>query len=303
MKLWSWAVLCAVLSSATTALAQPADAQARSLAKAQFAEGQRAFDRKDFDEALRHFRRAFELHRHDAVRFNIAVCFERLGRFREALEQYEAAAQSSELDAKQKQRATTKIDALRAELGTLEVDGSPMGAEVVVADEVLCTLPCKALVDPGELTVVVRRGSTMEERKVRVERQRTATVTVELKLDAPGATSSVQDAPIAVAPPEDAPPAVTRGPGWVTWMGAGLVVVGGVGVVAFGPKAQSEHDQFIKTGSEDARSSGERARDLTNVSIGVAVVGAALVAVDLLFIPKQGAPAATRRRPGMGLSF
>ena len=269
------------------------DDDGRALAKAQFAEGQRAFDRKDFAEALRHFRRAFELHRHDAVRFNIGVCLERMGRFREALEQYDEAAKSEQLDEKSHARAVTKADAARAELGTLIVLGTPKGAEVVVGDEVLCNLPCKTGVDPGDIVVVVRDGELREERRAHVTRQQELSLTVELKPEGPEATASAPPVAVtAVAPGGDE---TRHGPGLLTWTGVGVAVVGGAGIAIFGPKAQRDHDEFVRTGSDDARSSGTQARNLSNVSIGVVAVGAALVVVDLLFVPKQSKSAAAER--------
>lgn len=186
---------------------------------------------------------------------------------------------------------------MRAELGTLEVKGSPEGAEVLVEGEALCTLPCSVPADPRELSVIVRSGASEQKHTVQVRRQQTAVL--EVKLEATPQTAAAPaaaNAPTApAAGPREADAAATRGPGFLTWTGAGLMVVGGAGIAVFGPKAQSEHDEFVNTGSPDAKSSGEQARNLTNVAIGVAAVGAVVLVVDLFVLAKQPATAARRR--------
>lgn len=295
------ASLCATALAVSFLIASGhAQAGPRELAKAQFGEGQRAFEREDYTEALRHFRRAFELHEHDAVRFNIGVCLERLSRFREALAQYEAAASSKTLDKKQQKRATTKADAVRAELATLKVTGSPEGAEVSVDGEVFCTVPCSAPIDPRKQEVVVRAGELSEVHEVHPRRQEQTVlhVTLVAKSSEPVAAPKRRD-----VRKDDSPAAATRGPGFLTWGGLGLVAVGGVGIAVFGPKAKSEHDDFVATGSEDARSAGSTARDLTNVAIGVAVVGAAITAYDLLVLAKKPEQSAKARFAAPGFRF
>ena len=123
-------------------------------------------------------------------------------------------------------------------------------------------------------------------------------------MEAPSAAPAAADPPAVVTRPETDARSETRGPGWMTWTGAGLVVVGGVGIAVFGPQAQSAHDEFVETGSEDARSDGVRARNLTNAAIGVAVLGAIAIGVDLLFFAGQPEPAPRAGRfRGLELSF
>ena len=86
------------VSTSTVAGAKSGVADAAKEARDAFANGEQAFAADDYELALHHFRTAMELAPHDAVRFNLAVCFERLGRFREAVEEYAAAARSPQLD-------------------------------------------------------------------------------------------------------------------------------------------------------------------------------------------------------------
>jgi hypothetical protein len=289
------AILCCALALALAlGWARPAVAEtsedARAQAKAAFGDGQRAFEAKDYAQALTHFRRAFELHHHDAVRFNIAVCLQKMERHREALLEYEAAAKSDQLDEAARDRARDLATAARLELGTLAVSGSPAGADVLVDGVEICNLPCTVSVDPTRHEVEVRSGGKSERRSVVVAKQEARRINVEL-----GGTSAKapvpEAAPLApsVEPVHDAPKAASGGgPGWLTWTGAGLVVLGGAGAAIFGSQAKSNHDDWVETGNPSAKDDGVRARNLTNASIGVAVLGAVAIGVDLLVLgPKR----------------
>lgn len=303
MLLRAFAPMLALMLASATALAEPPSQSARAEAKAEFSTGQKAFAKRDYAEALTHFKKAFELHPHDAVRFNVAVCLEKLGRFREAVREYEAAAKSDQLDAAARKDAETKAASARGELGTLEVQGSPEGAEVLVEGAQVCNLPCTVELDARKHEVVVRSGEQTERREVVVRRQAKSLIRVELAAgEAQASASRAEPAETSVSPvlspaPEpDAAESETRGPGWLTWTGAGLVVLGGVGIGVFGSQASSKHDEFVDTGSEEARDDGVRARNLTNVSIGVAALGAIAIGVDLLVFANQPEPRSARFR-------
>ncbi|MND05240.1 hypothetical protein D3C83_259000 [compost metagenome] len=62
-------------------------------------------------------------------------------------------------------------------------------------------------------------------------------------------------------------------------LGAGVV-----GTVGFGLSANAIHDDFEAMPSEALRDDGIFARDLANVSLAVAVVGAVAILVDLLLV-------------------
>src|SRR5262245_28534220 len=115
-----WAL--ALVLVASSASAQPAGVRER--AGAAFADAERAFNEADYPEALRLFRDAFTTLPDDRVRFNIAVCLERLGRFREAGIEYDAAATSSTLDPNVRERARVEAERVRGRLGKLVVEGA-----------------------------------------------------------------------------------------------------------------------------------------------------------------------------------
>jgi hypothetical protein len=73
----------------------------------------------------------------------------------------------------------------------------------------------------------------------------------------------------------------------LTWTGVGLAAVGAAGILYFGLRAQSIHDQYVLTPTTGRRDKGMLYRDLANISIGVAGLGAVLLLVDLLFLAPQ----------------
>jgi hypothetical protein len=247
-------------------------------AAAAFARGGEAFTAQRYDEALTAFRRAYELAPHDRVRFNMAVCLEELGRFREAAVEFEAAAASHQLDGPTRERARAAAEAARARLATLAFRSTGASVHVEVDGEVACATPCEATVDPGEHRVTYRDPRGEHEDLVRVE--------------AGGRVDRVLEvAPEPIAPierdetrePDTDDASIDLGP--LGLAGIGVATLGTGGIIGFGVrfldvKAQYERDGCAVAPCDD----GELARDLTNVSIGVAAVGAVLVLIDLLFI-------------------
>ncbi len=289
MRFFAWLLMASLSAVALTAHAQekPSAAVQREASRA-FDEGERAFAKKEYEDALQKFQRAFELVAHDAVRFNIAVCLERLGRYREAVQQYEEAAESQMLGEKDRQRASTAADVARTSLGRLKAKGKA-GVSVKVDDKDSCVVPCTLELDPGTHHVAIG--------------------TKELDLDVrPGREHVLlaEDDPPRV--PKEPPPTraprviserperdrVTRGPGWLTFTGGVLALVGTGGTVYFGLRTQKLHDDYTTGPTQDRLDDGRRSKLLTNVSIGVIAVGATLMAIDLLILAPQETPKTAR---------
>ena len=270
--------------------AEPKTAEQRAAREA-FQRGESAFQAGSYEAALAAFREAFAAVAHDAVRFNIAVCLERLGRHAEAAEQYDAASRSSLLSEADRERARRSAETARKALGTLVVDSGTAGARVSVDQVERCRIPCRIALDPGAHQVLIGEGPPLT---LQVERGRQHVVV------APRAQPKTA-LPAAARPdrPIETPPVATaarRGPGWLTWTGGALAVAGGASTLYFGLRTQSLHDDYVREPTEERYDDGTRARVATNISIGVAAVGAVLVAVDLLLL----APRATPRAPAVG---
>jgi hypothetical protein len=232
---------------------------------------------------------------HDAVRFNIAVCLARLGRPSEALLQYEAASRSQVLSAVERERARRAGAELRARVGTLAVVGET-GTRVAVDGRSRCTAPCRVDLDPGSHDVVLGEGADARRSRVEIQRREEIALSAQAKAPlaemAPPPATSSRPPPLVLVETSDRAP---RGPGWLTWTGGAVAAIGVAGIVGFGLRAQSLHDDYLRAPTQDLLDRGVAARDLTNVAIAVAAVGGALIAIDLLFLaPRSSASGAVK---------
>jgi hypothetical protein len=262
------------------------------VAQRDFDAAARAFERGSHEEALRLFRSAFDAVPRAAVRFNIAVCLERLGRLREAWLEVRAAIAAGDLTAEQLGRAEPEAERLRALLATLEVTGAPAGADVRVDGISVCSLPCTVEIDPGQHTISAHAAGASAERGVRADRgQRIA---IELDVQSVPALSSgplevESDGGGATAASDGrAHDASGRGPGWLTIVGSTVAAIGIGGVIGFGLYTQSLHDQWLEGAPDAVRDDGLTMRALTNVSIGAAALGGVLVVIDLVLALLSG---------------
>jgi hypothetical protein len=313
MRVHPTLALALLLASATVGQAQ-AQAQAEDTEAAQrdFEAASRAFDRGEHEEALRLFRSAFDAVPRAAVRFNIAVCLERLGRLREAWLEYRAAIAPGELTPEQLTRAESEAARLRALLATAEVRGSPEGADVRIDGVSVCSLPCTAEIDPGSHTVSAHANGQSAERGIRVDRGQRLSVELEVPravdttpanvLDEEGETATGDGASaVNGARGEDRDePAGGAGVGWLTGVGVAVAAIGAGGVIGFGLHTQSLHDEWLAGGPDEVRDEGLTMRTITNVSIGVLALGGALVLLDLLLAAGGNGTGerASAQRPG-----
>jgi hypothetical protein len=280
--------------------APPAETEVKTpeqlAAREAFQRGEKAFKSGEYEQALAAFREAFAAVSHDAVRFNIAVCLERLGRFSEAAEQYDAAAKSSLLDQADRARARRSAKTARASLGTVVMESGTPGTPVSVDTVERCRIPCRVALDPGRHQVSIGANPALS---IDVERGREH-VMVPPRPASPAAAPKPEKsrAPSAERKPVSEP----RGPGFLTWTGGALAVAGTASTLYFGLRAQSLHDDYVREPTEERYDDGTRARLLTNLSLGVLAVGAVLVAVDLfLLAPRERTPVLTGARARAGL--
>jgi hypothetical protein len=259
------ACIALALSSAPTTEAQAKDA---------FHNGETAFRADDYELALQHFRRAIQLAPHDAVRFNIAVCLERLGRFREALLEYEAAAKSKVLDDAARARARDQAERVRERLGTLVIDTEPSGAEVKLDGVAVCSAPCELSVDPRRHELEATFEGRSAHDVVTAERGRKLSV----HLAVPEAAAVPPSTEVAVVTASSrqwfGPPA---------WVGVAVAVIGAAAFTGFGLRATSLHQQYVSAPTVPTRNEGILMRDTANASLAVACVGALVVLLDVLW--------------------
>ena len=193
----------------------------------------------------------------------MARCLSRLGRHGDAVRELQNAVQSEELSDEERTRARAELLVEQRNLGTLEIRGSGTAS----VDGESCELPCTLQLDPGEHQV---------EHEDRVE-----TVTVEAQQVARADFTVV----VVEPPPESPEPSPSRGPyrpGVGTVIGASLIALGAGGTIGFGLRTRSLEDDFDRTPTDAIADDGEQAKLLTNLSIGVALVGALVWLTEIL---------------------
>ncbi len=283
-RLISIAGLLGPLLCAAPLSAQP-DESAEQQAATAFAAAERSFAESDYEAALKGFERAHALQRHDATLFNIAVCLERLARFKDAADAYTRAADSEQLGEHERQRARELSARMRARLAVVSLSGTPRGALVRVDGQPSCRLPCRLELDPGTHRLSVSAGTRQWNQ--RVELTRGGRVPIEVRLPP-------ERSPLSVASPA-APARAQHGPTWLTWFGGGFAIAGGAAATYFGLRAQSLNDEYREQPSRDTLDSGKQHQFLANAFLGLAVAGAVVVALDLFVLERPVArpPAAS----------
>jgi hypothetical protein len=243
-------------------------------AQDEFSHGERAFAAGDYARALRHFQNADRLAPHPLVRFNVAICLDKLGRLREAIELYERLATDGELADSTRSEAAGRAKQAAAALATLQIDG-PTGVQAVVDDRDRCRIPCAIKLDPGEH--VLRAQGSPESRRILLETGQ------ELRVDLPGKVVAQSQAPRTAAPSAEdgGQPLTDRGRfGALSYISGSAAIVG-LGVFTYyGIRTESLHQNYLDNPDPDTRERGIRARTTANVALGVALVGTALVIVD-----------------------
>jgi tetratricopeptide (TPR) repeat protein len=257
-------------------LAEPT-ATEREQARTAFESATTRFAAADYEAALAMFREAYRLAPHDKVRFNMGQCLIRLGRHREAFVELDAAARSTQLSDDERKTARVAADESARHLATLRFSGGPE-RPVVVDGELQCMVPCTLMVDPGPHRIEAE-GVPSGEIEVRLGE----TTNVDLS------TASTEPPAPEVAPPptpvvdRKPPPAKPRPrPSALTWVGLGLAVTGGAGIIGFGVRANALHDDYVAAPDPSTRERGVTMRNLANASIGVALLGAVLMTADLI---------------------
>jgi len=133
--------------SGAVAAAQDEKARARTL----FNEGVAQFEAGEHRAALSSFEAAYRLAPHPAVRVNMANCFEQLGRFVEAVFNYERFLEESgeKVSPAQRREVESAIARLSLQIGTLIVSAEPANAELRIDGQVPKRLPSGAVLLPA----------------------------------------------------------------------------------------------------------------------------------------------------------
>lgn len=140
-------IFCLALASATTlyastAVASPDDP--RQEAASRFGAAIRLFDEKDYAGALAEFRRANDLAPNPVVAYNIARCYEALGRPVDAVRALAPLLVPGGAPEDQRARAADMTQKLEGRIGSLTIQGEAPGAHVEIDGFDVGVMPLKA---------------------------------------------------------------------------------------------------------------------------------------------------------------
>lgn len=131
MKRWQlWAAVVAFIIAALS-FEQPAFADDRDEAELQFELGNEAYQRGAYLVALEHFLSSNRLARNSNVTYNIALTYDKLGRYPEAYRYFKLAIES-EADAPTRGKLQAALDEIAQKIVVVEVETVPPGASVYV---------------------------------------------------------------------------------------------------------------------------------------------------------------------------
>lgn len=281
---------------AAPAWADPTVSEAElSTARALFEEGIAREDAKDWNGALERFKRVSEIRVTAQVLYNMALCYERLGKTATADGFYARTLEKGGPPDLIKQ-ATARRNALKTQIPEATFDGPSDLA--LTLDGTAVSVGTATPIDPGKHELVARKG-TDSARKT---------------FEAPATNAKITIAvPIPIAPPP--PPPKTEAPPEERHFPALALVTGGValaglGVGIYGALARSStiddldsvcgerRDQCPGDGPNDAHSDVDKVKTLTTVAnVGFIVAAAATVLtagiVYFGFIRKPASKSAT----------
>ncbi len=261
-------VLCVLCLGASEASAQQDDkARARTL----FSEGVSAFDNADYAQALDNFKQAYRLAPHPVVRVNMANCYERLGRYVEAVFNYERfLEEGGAVDEDQRTEIEGTIARLKKKVGTLALEVEPAGAVLAIDGEPAARgLDGRISLAAGPHRVrVTKPGYSPAERTVILQGGDLQTLRIELLPEeteflagpVPAPEDAQEFAPSergTRAAPREGRPMRTAA---FTLLGTGALA--GVGAVVTGLlalKAQSDFDDAVERSNSPTLSASERA--------------------------------------------
>lgn len=314
---WVVAISLAV-APVTTRVARADDQSALDAARAAFASGIELEKAGDFAGALAKFEETLQVKATPQVRFHVALCHEKLGRWVEAIEGYEHAGAQAESDGSAPEvakRAPELAKALRARTPKLTVEAT--GADDVQIDAKTYK-PADAsdvLVDPGPHVVIATKGEKKVRKELSLDEGEDRTITLQMGAGPLYDDPAEKPRDTVYVPFDPDPHRGRRTAGWVV-AGAGVASLAAAGVFLI-VRSSAVSDLERSCGPDlqcPASSQGalDRAQTFTTLSrIAIGVSAASLVTGAILIVtgrkpnepPKTGklAPWAPQGSVGIGL--
>jgi tetratricopeptide (TPR) repeat protein len=239
------------------------DEPGKDEAAEQFARGKELFSAGDYDEAAEAFTRAHELAPHQAVLVNIALSYDKAGRYPDAVVYYRRYLEDPVDDGKNA-KIRMRLKELKAEVGEFDIECSAPGCSIRIDGEERGPAPVSAVVEPGAYKIeAVVDG---EVRETFMERVDVGTV-VRLRIKAEEAGVGEAEPTVEGGPPVEREVSL----GVPFWIASGVTAAAGVTVIVFGARALKARDDYETSGytDPDIKEQGERDRLITNIMIGV----------------------------------
>lgn len=269
-------VACAILALSvahgTTARAQ-GDASSKQQAAALLNEGNKLFDDKQFEAALKKYQEAYSVYSSPKILLNIAEANLQLGNNELAARAYERFLNESPEGAAEKQRklASDRLETLKTKLGYIAIQSAVAGATVWVDGEEVGRAPLDPVrVEPGRREIRAElEGFQPFDTQTMIRAGKTETIVLELAriepvvtLAPPAREAEVTPAIDAPASDIESPPSTVRAEAesepitskWWVWALAGTAVAAGV---IIGVAAASGGDDFVPSGELGRSSTAE----------------------------------------------
>lgn len=202
-----WFVACVPADRACAQAAQAAlegegaAADARTQARALFAEGLELVEREDWAQAEDRFRRVLELHSSHVAAYNLASALVHLGRLVEAAEVLRSITRAEDVDAQTREAAQQLLRETEPRIGslTIRITGDMTAVQFTLDDKPLeLTARVETIsVDPGAHVVSARRGTAQLALRDAIVGG-TDSLQVEMLLELPAPIATVAQLPHAV---------------------------------------------------------------------------------------------------------
>lgn len=271
----------ALFAGASAAAAQPHKVARSSTSSASadayryFQAGQKAFNAGNFVEAARAFEQAFQILPNPAPLINAGDAWEEAGEYAKAARDYQKVVHLKGASDQDRTDAIDRIAKLKPDLGTIELLGK--STERARIDDEEFHGGEDVFVYPGnhKVTLVDVPGAGV--RVLRVEAGAARSVDLASLLPPKQGTPKQSDGKVGA---EVAPAQSGISP--LTWTAYGVGALGAIGTLYFGLQANSAANSFDAKPNRSDYDTFNRDKLLTNISLGVGVVGVGVGTVLLL---------------------
>jgi hypothetical protein len=140
-----------------------------SAAKDHFLKGKALVEEGAYEQAIVELEASYKLNPVPIVVYNIALCYDQLHRYGEAVKHYSRfieTSKDSEQEKLLKAEVEKRMEVLKGFIGTLELEVSEEGAEIIIDDTLVGLSPSDPIfIETGEHEVIVRKTGFYEIKK------------------------------------------------------------------------------------------------------------------------------------------